>query len=163
MIALTADRLRELLDYDPETGVFTWRVSRSNVHAGTTAGSAHRVMGYRLIRVDGHKYMAHRLAWLYTTGRWPLGEIDHINRDGLDNRIVNLRDASRSQNAGNQKRRTTNTSGLKGASPLRGKWQGKICVRGEQIYLGLFDTPEAAHAAYCAAAEKHFGEFARTA
>lgn len=162
---LTANRLRELLDYEPETGVLTWRVLRSNIHKGSIAGFAHRAIGYRVIRIDGQKYLAHRLAWLHVTGRWPEGDIDHSNRDGFDNRFANLREASRSQNAGNQKRRVTNRSGFKGVARIAGreKWQGKICVRGKQIYLGLFDTPEAAHAAYCAAAEKHFGEFARAA
>lgn len=91
-------------------------------------------------------------------------EVDHRNRNGLDNTRANLRLATHSQNMGNQQRRKDNKSGFKGVSynRARGKWQAHIMIHKKSIYLGLFTTPEEAHAAYCAAAKEHFGEFART-
>jgi hypothetical protein len=91
-------------------------------------------------------------------------QVDHINGDGLDNRRSNLRLATNAQNLQNQKRRSTNTSGYKGVSLYRdGRWSARIRANGRRVFLGYFATPELAHAAYCAAAEKYHGEFARTA
>jgi hypothetical protein len=161
---ITAERLRELLHYDPETGVFTWRLPRRGVRAGYEAGAS-RSDGYRRIQVDGRVIYAHRLAWPYMTGEWPDAEIDHINGDPSDNRIVNLRPATRSQNSANGRKPSDNTSGLKGVSwHARGrKWRAQIVVNGKCRHLGLFDCPAAAHAAYLAATEKFFGEYARVA
>lgn len=93
---LTAERLRELLSYDPETGWFTWRVTRSSngrADAGSRAGAL-RSDGYRHVTVDQHKYKEHRLAWLYMTGKWPEADLDHKNNTRDDNRFSNLRAAS---------------------------------------------------------------------
>lgn len=161
---LTAARVRELLDYNPETGEFRWRLSNSKrAPVGAVAGVISR--GYRLIRIDGCLYRGHRLAWLHVHGHWPVAEIDHVNLDKADNRIANLREASRSQQLANQGRRRDNTSGFKGAfwEASRRKWQAYIQVNGRRIHLGRFATPEAAHAAYVTAAAEHFGEFARPA
>jgi hypothetical protein len=107
--------------------------------------------------------MAHRLAWLWVHGRWPGCEIDHINSDGLDNRIQNLREATHAQNQRNQSKRSDNTSGLKGVSwHKRGKkWKAQICHMGKWHALGLYDCSEEAHKAYVAAAHRFHGEFAR--
>jgi hypothetical protein len=100
---LTAERVRELLLYDPETGLFTWRIAVGDRYqAGTPAGSfTHK--GYRSIYIGGFNYPAHRLAWLYVTGQWPTKDIDHIDQDKANNRFANLRDVSRSANMQNVK------------------------------------------------------------
>jgi hypothetical protein len=165
MSTLTQKRLKELLDYDPNTGVFTWRVSTTNrVRVGGVAGTVHP-QGYRQIRVDGRIHKAHRLAWLWMTGDWPLDQIDHINGVRADNRLANLRPATQSQNSANMRKHATSKSGYKGVSwsADRAKWQAAIKVNGLKHFLGRFTDPAAAHAAYVAAAEKHFGEFARVA
>lgn len=159
---LTQDRLHLLLSYDGETGIFTRKVrtsSRANV--GDIAGWLSSE-GYRFIHVGGRIYAAHRLAWLYMHGVWP-ENIDHINTQKGDNRIANLRECARSQNGANQRRKANNRSGFKGVSALRSRWRAQIRINGELLYLGLHDTPEAAHAAYLEAADRLFGEFARAA
>jgi hypothetical protein len=162
---ITADRLREVLQYDEETGVFTWKTDISrNVKAGSIAGSTND-LGYVLIGIDGRHYYGHRLVWLYRTGFFPKWQIDHINGVRNDNRAVNLREATSSQNNINKRKREGSASDLKGAYFHRrvGKWTTNIRMQGKVMHLGYFDTPEEAHAAYAAAAEKHYGEFARLA
>lgn len=147
---LTAARLRELLHYDPDTGVFTWIKSRSNRRTSglETGPNLHR--GYRRVRLDGHLYMAHRLAWLYVYGRWPQQCIDHINGVKSDNRIANLRDVSHSENLQNQRNlRSDNSSGFPGVSPAgAGRWQAHIKASGVHFFLGHFVHAGDAHAAY---------------
>lgn len=162
---LTAELLRELLDYDRETGIFTWRIDRQGgARAGRVAGSfgGHK---YQRIHVAGELHYAHRLAWLYVTGEWPSDQIDHIDRDKANNSFANLRPATCSQNGANSGPRKKNTSGYKGVSLHKrtNKWVAYIRAPGRQTStnLGYFDTPEAANEAYCAAAEKHYGEFAK--
>jgi hypothetical protein len=165
MADLTASRLREVLNYDPDTGVFTRLVaSGSRGIAGNPAGWRN-THGHTRISVDGRDYYAHRLAWLWMTREWPPEQIDHINGDPTDNRWKNLRPATPSQNLGNSRHRRNNTSGFKGVYWHRptGEWRARIMINRRNIHLGLFDTPEAAHAAYLTAAQKHFGEFARAA
>jgi hypothetical protein len=150
---LTAERLRELLAYEPGTGLFTWRVDRCLnriVKAGMVAGSTHTTYGYVYIGVDGRNYRAHRLAWLYVHGAWPEHEIDHINGLPADNRIVNLRDVTSSANKQNLRRAKSSnkSSGLLGVQKKRNRWYAHITVRGRQRHIGVFDTPELAHAAY---------------
>lgn len=146
---LTAGRLRELLDYDPDTGVFTWKISRrGRVKAGDVAGAL-RHDGYIQIGIDGRLHQAHRLAWLYVTGESPPSEIDHISCVRTDNRIANLRLATRSENQQNQsKAQKRNKTGFLGVSPHQGKFQAQIKVDGKVRTIGRFPTPEAAHAAY---------------
>lgn len=155
---LTQSRLKELLNYDPDTGIFTRRVSASNrVKIGDRAGSVNG-MGYRHIYVDGNLYLAHRLAWLYVYGGFPPSGIDHINAVKDDNRIVNLREATQSENNQNRAKQSNNTSGFRGVSwhATAKKWHARIGVGNKLKHIGLFDTPEAAHAAYLAAkAELH--------
>lgn len=157
---LTADRLRQLLDYDPDTGVFRWRVGKANVAAGSRAGCA-RPDGYRGIRIDGRRHHEHRLAFLHVTGAMPPEDVDHINGDPGDNRWINLRPASRSQNLANSRLRRDNKSGIRGVSwhAVAQKWLASISVSGRSKYLGVHDTKEAALAAYASAAADLHGEF----
>lgn len=152
---VTPARLREVLHYDPATGIFTWRYSRKGRpgKAGAVAGSVCD-RGYRYICIDRIKYLAHRLAWLYVHGEWPACEIDH--RDGVRgaNWIGNLRPATSTMNKQNQRRaRVDNLSGgMLGVSIQRDngdvRYRARIMVQGKEIGLGRFDSPEAAHAAY---------------
>ena len=158
---ITSERLRALLDYNPETGEFTWISGRrQGKRQGKRAGCADG-RGYLRIEIDGRHYRGHRLAWLHVFGKWPDGDLDHANGDRADNRISNLRSATRSQNAANMRRRRINTSGLKGVSFHRGKWQARITKHGKARHLGSFPTAAHAHAAYCAAAREVHGAFWR--
>ena len=160
---LTQERLKELLSYDPDTEEFRWRVTRGGTaRAGSVAGYA-RPDGYIKIKIDGKFYLAHRLAWLYVHREF-VPEIDHINGVLSDNRIANLRPATHSQNLGNGRKHSDNTSGFKGVhwDKRRKKWRAVIGHNSCQIHLGRFDTIEEAHAAYCDKARELFGEFART-
>ena len=152
-------RLRELLDYDAETGVFTWRESRGGSNTGQVAGCPHP-KGYIRICIDGRRYAAHRLAWLYVVGALPSGEIDHINGERNDNRIANLRDVSTQINQQNQRRARTNnrSSGLLGVTRKRGRWQAQIETNGKNVFLGCYSTKEDAHSAYLKAKrQRHDG------
>lgn len=148
---LTAERLRELLDYDPVNGTFTWRVNRNGVRIGDRAGSLVDSRGYLRVGIDGREYSAHRLAWLYVHGEWPTQVIDHCNGDPSDNRIENLRDVSQQVNVQNQHRaRSTNKCGLLGVRRQGKRWYARIMTNGRERHIGTFDTPEEAHAAYLA-------------
>jgi hypothetical protein len=156
--------LKQLFSYDPETGVFRWLTPKAKrIQVGDIAGSISK-SGHRYIEIDGHAYLAHRLAWLYVHGVWPEGRLDHRDRVGDNNRISNLRPATQAQNMGNRTRGRNNKSGYKGVSVWRqdGReaWQAKIMVGKKQRHLGLFPTPEAAFEAYMAAAKEVWGEFA---
>jgi hypothetical protein len=154
MKSTTAETLRGLLDYEPETGVFRWQVTRGRLaKAGAVAGTVNS-RGYIRIMVNGTTFMAHRLAWLHTYGAWPKQQIDHINGDRANNRIANLRDVSQSTNQQNQLRaQKNNTSGFLGVSwhKANKRWGAKIWANGQRLFLGLFDTADEAHAAYLAA------------
>ena len=158
---LTAERLRELLRYDPETGIFTAAVARANLNAGDIAGCPN-AGGYIHIRIDYARYGAHRLAWLWMTGAWPNEKIDHINGDKADNRWCNLREATSAQNCWNRQKASNNTSGFKGVHwhKAHGRWVARIMIDGKRRHLGAFDTPEEAYAAYCNAARRDHCEFA---
>ncbi len=165
--SLSAKRLRELLHYDPETGIFTWRTDAdrsSNPYLMRQQAGSLRPTGYRAIRIDYEIYQEHRLAWLYVHGRWPEQHIDHINRNKADNRIANLREASIGQNLANMTNHKDNSSGFKGVSfHKRLGWFARICVNRKIHFLGYHPSPEAAHAAYVEAAKRLRGEFARSA
>lgn len=163
-MALTRKRLRQLLRYDPETGLFYWMKRTSNrAKVGAVAGCKCKKHGYILIGIDGVVYPAHRLAWFYMHNVWPEYQIDHANCVRDDNRATNLRECSHAENHMNVKRPAHNTSGFKGVHyhPQSGKWRARIAASKRHISLGLHKTKEDAHAAYCRAAEKLHGDFAR--
>lgn len=170
-INITAELVRQLLDYDSETGIFTWRHRPASMfgsadraamwntrYAGKVAG-APMTIGYRQISIRKKNYLAHRLAWLHVHGEWPSEQIDHVNGDRSDNRLANLRSASIAENRQNQtsKRGSSRYIGVSwNARSLM--WQAHIAVDGRSHYLGLFDSEEAAHAAYLEA-KLHFHTF----
>lgn len=157
-MTLTQERLKELLDYNPETGAFTRRMSRRGAAAGSVAGSVHN-RGYVQITVDGANHLAHRLAWLYVYGVWPTQDTDHINRVRNDNRIANLRDVSHRENMLNTGVRSDNTSGVIGVCwvAARGKWHSCIGVFGRTRHLGRFADFNDAVAARRAAEVEVYG------
>ncbi len=160
--ALTAERLRELLDYDPRTGRMTRRVTRgSNALAGGEAGSING-KGYVDVRVDGRRYRRSRLAWLHVTGAWPTQECDHRNGVKDDDRISNLRDVSRAEN--NRNARSWNQHGVKGvcfhARKRARPWEASIWMAGKRKSLGYFATKTEAAGAYTEASKRQHGAFA---
>lgn len=144
--------LHKILSYDPKTGVF-----RRN-STGRVVGSK-MVIGYLTVTINSRAYFCHRLAWFYMYGVWPLGIIDHINRNKEDNRIANLRTASKGQNAINSKivRAWSGYRGVYYQSNTR-KWRAKL----GKIHLGYFLTKKAAHGAYRAKASELYGEYLPT-
>lgn len=160
---LTQARLKELFSYDAETGVFRRLCApgkRSDL-SGEVAGSKYG-QGYLHINVDGRKYKAHRLAWLYVYGLWPNGRLDHRNLQKDDNRIDNLREATCSQNEQNKPLRSNNTSGITGVywNKCAQKWQAYIKFSGRVRYLGIFEALADAVTARRSAEKSLFGEFA---
>lgn len=158
---LTQERLKELLSYDPLTGVFLWRVNRGPARAGKRAGCVSPI-GYRSIRPDGKLYWEHRLAWFYMTGSWPDEEIDHRDLNRANNIWTNLRPSTSSQNKANRKPQGKYPKGVS-LHRQSGLFKAGAQKNGHPIHLGYFKTPELAHEAYCAAATKIHGEFARVA
>lgn len=165
--ALSYARLREVLSYDPETGIFVWLIRSgesewNGKNAGNVAGSVNG-HGYVQIKIDGFRYLAHRLAWFYTTGIRPNHFIDHADGVRTNNRIANLRKADDFQNSANSCVRRDNRTGYKGVSysAANGKYRSAITSNGKRYYLGSFPTAQKAHDAYKAAAIKLHGEFAR--
>jgi hypothetical protein len=158
---LTQALLKKLLDYDPQTGIFTWKVAlSSNVKIGSRAGCINQ-NGYRVIRINGKGYKAHRLAWLYIHGSLPK-TLDHKNHNRPSCHIADLREATSSQNNANAKMRKDNRAGLKGVHQSGQRWGAAINHNGNHLWLGTFDTPELAHIAYLTKAKELFGEFACT-
>lgn len=162
---LTAERLREVLNYDPETGVFTWKERLSNrIHVGDVVGWKNNKENDKSIEtsIEGRRYPLHRLAWLYVYGEWPADLIDHINGNARDNRIANLRPASKLENNWNTKKSKRNTSGYKGVSfnKAMGRWVASIRTVDGQLTLGYFEDREKAHAEYVRVAKIYRGEFA---
>ena len=159
------DAVNELLAYDPEKGIFTWKVNRGGrAKAGTEAGAV-MSNGYIAIRVNNTLYYAHRLAWFMIYGEWPSKHIDHIDNNPDNNQIANLREATQSENMQNRKTYSNNKSGFKGVSfhDPSAKFRAQIRIDGKNTFIGSYPTAELAHKAYVEAANKHFGEFARAA
>lgn len=164
---LTAADVRELLNYDPETGVLRWKAGgkgRKRKSNGV-AGYFDNRLGYHRVRIGEHNYLGHRIGWLLSYNEWPAMDVDHINGNPSDNRLANLRRATNSQNQQNRRLGSNNTSGYKGVffNKQCRKWAATIFADGRARHLGLFSTPDQAHVAYVDAAKKFFGEFARAA
>lgn len=150
-----------LLSYDPQSGEFRWLKTKGRCRAGAVAGTVGK-NGYRYIGFQGRTYLAHRLAWVFHFGVAPPKELDHANRNRLDNSIANLRPASRSQNAGNSGISRQSSTGYRGVSldKRRGRWAAYIWRENRKRNLGYHSSPELAALAYNQAAKEHFGEFA---
>jgi hypothetical protein len=160
---MTQEQLKSLLHYDPDTGVFRWRETiGQRAKAGAIPGKIDK-KGYRHIKIKGRVMLAHRLAWLYVHGQWPVGQLDHANRQPDDNRISNLREATAAQNMHNQGIRKRNKSGIKGVCwhKASNRWLASLGFNGKSVYLGIHKTKQAAAAAVRAARERLHGEFAR--
>ena len=156
-MTITPQQVVNALIYDPNSGSFQWRRSTTTggcVQPGRACGSISE-SGYLRIRIAGRLYMAHRIVWAYVHGRWPTDQIDHINGNRSDNRLCNLREASRSLNMQNQRRAQSKnrSSGLLGVSwrKDRSRWQASIRLDGRLEHLGYFISPEDAHAEYVSA------------
>ena len=166
---LTAEYVRSILDYDPETGIFVWKVrdiegSWNSNWAGTEAGYS-RKDGYLVISFKGKIWYAHRLAWLIMTGEMPESEIDHEDTNPKNCKWKNLRIATPIQNNANKGKNKNNTSGFKGVffSKEKNKWMGQLKHNGKSYWCGYHDSPEAAHSAYVKKSNELNGEFARAA
>lgn len=139
---LDFESANNLLSYDPASGIFHWKIDRGDrIKAGTKAGYQNP-SGYILIKTGDRNYKAHRLAWLLSTGKWPSGEMDHINRDKADNRLSNLRLASRSINMKNRGLPRNNSSGVVGVvwRQKNQRWIAQIKSELDYVYLGCFDN-----------------------
>lgn len=156
LVTLTQARLKELLHYNPDTGVFTRITGVSGHSVGLRVGSNHG-MGYRSVGVDRIRYYEHRLAWLYMHGEFPEHQIDHINHDTSDNRIENLRRVTNIENQRNRSMSKNNTSGIMGVSFCKqtSKWVAEIKVNYRKINLGRFNTIQEATRAREAANDKY--------
>lgn len=152
------EELKKILSYNPDTGKFTWlaRTARAT-KVGSEAGSKNNQWGHISISINRKRYYAHRLAWYFVHNEWPKS-IDHINRDPSDNRIANLRPTTQTQNNAN---RRVVRNGLKGAFRSGTGWVARVGESNNSHYLGWYKTEEQAHAAYCKAAVRIHGKFAR--
>lgn len=152
----TQARLKEILSYDPNTGIFMRLTSSGGRKAGSIAGSPHG-RGYLKLMVDNKKYFAHRLAWLFETGEWPKFNIDHIDGNKSNNSFRNLRDINQSSNLQNQKKAKSDnrSTGILGAYKHRDKFVACINISGKKTHLGVFDTADDAHEAYLKAKREH--------
>lgn len=142
---ITREAVQKVLEYDPETGAFTWLSNRIKALTGKPLSSVN-CYGYLRLKLFGKEYVAHRIAFLLVLGRMPVDQVDHINGDRMDNRWVNLREVSNAENCRNRKVRSDNNSGYMGVSweSGRNKWKAGICFDGQRRHLGYFDTLELA-------------------
>ena len=180
---ITIDYIQSILDYDIETGFLTWKTRPLHFfkkesaykvwntrYSGKRAGNIDKEAGYRVIAITPlnstktRNFSEHRIAWAIYYGRWPQTNIDHINCVKSDNRIINLREASAVQNAGNSTKRRNNKTGIKGVTWSKDDrlWYAWIGTKGKSKYLGCYKCPAAASFAYQIAANKKYSDFART-
>lgn len=167
---LTAEYVRSILDYNPETGIFRWKY-RSNIcktwntnYHGKIAGrSRPNNFGYLQIGINGKTYLNHRLAWIWMTGEWPKEDIDHKDLNKINNKWDNLREATPSQNHINKipKNAAQFRGVLKIINKHSIKYRAYIRINGIKVHLGLYETPEIAYRVYCDASKKYHGEFGR--
>lgn len=158
---ITQEELKELLHYDPDTGIFTWiKPNTFRMNNGDEAGWLTK-KEYKRVTINYKCYLLHRLAWLYVYGSFPKNLLDHINGVRSDNRIVNLREASESENIFNSKTRKDNITGFKGVyfNKRRKKFHARCQINKIGYHLGYFETAELANEAYCNFAKIHHGDF----
>lgn len=153
---ISQEELRSIFNYCAETGVFTWRIQpalKKKPGIGDVAGSVHKKTGYVMLKIKSKSYRAHRLAWLYINGEYPKNHIDHINGICSDNRFINLRECTHQENQQNRKSSKRSSSKYIGVDwcKLSKKWRSQITLNGKNKYLGLFESEELAHEAYCEA------------
>jgi len=149
---ISAEKVREYLDYSEATGFFAWKkIPSRKFKVGDAAGSL-KPHGYMKIQVCGERHYSHRLAWLYITGKWPQGEMDHRDGNRANNAFNNLRESAHKQNCINRPAR--GTSFMAGS----GRWRAQIGVELKQISLGTFGSESEAHAAYLRAVERYHGK-----
>ena len=166
---LSADYVRSILDYDKETGNLRWKPRQTrrglwNIKfAGKIAGTS-ETDGRRKIVLKGKPYQHSHVAWVIVTGEWPRHEVDHLDTNPANNKWSNLREATRVQQLHNRCVMGNSTTGLKGVHKNKHgtTYNARIRVKGRRLFVGNFPTAEDAHAAYCIAASKYYGEFART-
>jgi hypothetical protein len=153
---LTQSRVKEMFDYNEETGVLTWRRQNGHKKAGALAGSMEKKTGYMRVTLDRRQHTTHRVIWLYVHGKHPEHEIDHINGNRADNRICNLREATHAQNCQNRRKSCGKTSGFIGVkwNKARKVWSAAVFTNGKELYLGAFASAEAAYQAYVDAKRK---------
>lgn len=159
---LSAEKLKSMIDYSPESGVLTWRVNKGGrAKKGYLAGHESKSPPYLQVRIDGSLYLGHRLAWLWMTGAWPENMIDHIDGNGLNNKWDNLRPATMSQNQHNRGKGKNNTSGYKGVwfHKQIGRWCADVWKDGKKVYLGTFPDKKAAAEAATHARESMHKEY----
>lgn len=158
-------QIRELFDYDESTGHLIWKQKRVGVRVrdGKLIAGCRRPDGYIVVRIDGKAILAHRVVWAWVHGEWPSGDIDHINMVKSDNRLQNLRAATRSENFGNLTARKHNRVGVKNVfkAKTEGKWIARIRKDFKSYHLGTFDSIEQARAAHREAALRLYGAFAK--
>ena len=157
---ITQSELKDLVYYEPDTGNFIAKKPRGKLKIGNILGNKNHD-GYMRIKINYTHYSSHRLAWLYVYGKFPDNEIDHINRIKNDNRLINLREASTSQNGINKSLTKRNTSNFKGVTfnKKANKWQAQATLNKKTYYLGIYQTKEEAYKAYVDFAKKNHGEF----
>jgi hypothetical protein len=156
IVMITADHIRNILDYNPNTGEFVWKIHHRRPDLiGKRAGSPTNT-GYWAIAINNQKRLAHRLAWLYMIGHFPEKHLDHRDGNKQNNRFSNLREVDRFGNLQNMRKPTiANQSGFLGVSPHQGKWRVQIMIKGERIRISGFDTPEQAYEKYLELKRKH--------
>lgn len=162
---VTYEEVRRMLDYDPDTGILTWKVERYRKHPGDVAGCIFTMKnGYKSVNISLNykRYLAHRIIWLWMTGKWPIEEIDHKDGNGANNKWGNLREATHNQNAKNRSISKANLTGAKGVGIGRkGLYRARIMVNRRDITLGYFKTIEEAAEVRKQASVKYYGEFSR--
>lgn len=163
---INIERLHEVLDYDPFTGLFHWKLRLSDcIQIGAEAGcvTAQNGREYVVIRFDGRLHLAHRLAWAHHYGEQPPPKIDHEDGNGCHNWIKNLRAATQSQNSANMRKTVQSSTGFRGVYPYGttgALFEAKAMKDYKTVHFGVHNTPEAAYEAYCLGVKSLFGEFA---
>ena len=155
---MTQDELKQLLHYDPNTGEFTWLANTGKKKLiGKRAGRYDKFGNRFYININKKQYLAHRLAWLYVYGQWPKDQIDHVNGNSSDNRILNIRECNNSENSQNKSTQSNNSSGYIGVHYYKAydKWRSRIQINNKEIHLGYFDTAEEAYEKYLEAKKQY--------